>query len=122
LEKTEAVIALEVSEKALQIMRERNETYKTDQKDNIYIQIMLLLYPKGVPGEYVAMMRYKFVSYIVDKLVRCIIAAPHENSLIDIGNYSFMLASFDRRIGKVEGAIQQRDKIVEGAIEKEIIK
>lgn len=70
---------------------------------------MLILYPDGIPGEYTAIMRYKFVSYIVDKLVRYIIAAPHEDSLIDIGNYAFMAAAFDRKISKIE-------KIKDGAI------
>ena len=98
MEKNEAVMAAEISEKARLIMEKNSATYKSYHKENIYIQIMLLLYPDGIPGEYVAMMRYKFVSYIVDKLVRYVIAAPHEDSLIDIGNYAFMAAAFDRKI------------------------
>jgi hypothetical protein len=93
----------------MKIMEQNSATYKSYHKENVYAQIMLALYPDGIPGEYTAVMRYKFVSYIVDKLVRYIIAAPHEDSLIDIGNYAFMAAAFDRRIAKIE-------KVREGAV------
>ena len=102
MEGSEQIMALEISQKAMEVMRTNSETYKSYHKENIYAQIMLLLFPKGIPGEYTAVMRYKFVSYIVDKLVRYIIAAPHEDSLIDIGNYAFMAAAFDRKITKIE--------------------
>jgi hypothetical protein len=86
----------------METMRRNSETYRSYHKENLYAQIMLLLYPKGISGEYTSVMRYKFVSYIVDKLVRYVIAAPHEDSLIDIGNYAFMAAAFDRKITKIE--------------------
>jgi hypothetical protein len=93
----------------MEIMKQNSQTYRSYHKENVYAQIMLILFPEGIPGEYTAIMRYKFVSYIVDKLVRYIIAAPHEDSLIDIGNYAFMAAAFDRKISKIE-------KVREGAI------
>jgi hypothetical protein len=100
--------AVRIAEEALSIMRERNETYTYNSlhERNLYITIMMLLYPKGVPGEYKAMMRYKFISYIIDKLCRYVININrngHEDSLIDIGNYSFMLAAFDRIQRQKEG-------------------
>jgi hypothetical protein len=97
MESTESMMALEVYEEAGRIMKERSQTYKSYHKENLYIQIMMTLFPNGIPGEYKSMMRYKYISYIVDKLVRYVIAAPHEDSLIDIGNYAFMLAAFDRK-------------------------
>lgn len=102
-------MALEISQLAMETMKKNSVTYKSYHKENVYAQIMLALYPDGIPGEYTAIMRYKFVSYIVDKLVRYIIAAPHEDSLIDIGNYAFMAAAFDRRIAKIE-------KVRDGAV------
>jgi hypothetical protein len=80
-------------------MKERNDLYTSYHKQNLYIQVMMILYPNGVHGEYKSLMRYKFVSYIVDKLCRYVINIPrdgHEDSLIDISNYSLMLAAFDR--------------------------
>jgi hypothetical protein len=92
-------MAVKIAEEALQIMKERNELYTSYHKENLYIVIMMHLFPEGVPHEYKAMMRYKFISYIVDKLCRYVInmnRGGHEDSCIDISNYSFMLAAFDR--------------------------
>ena len=96
---TESEMAVKIAEEALQIMKERNELYTSYHKENLYITIMMHLFPQGIPGQYKAMMRYKFVSYIVDKLCRYVINMfrdGHEDSLIDISNYSLMLAAFDR--------------------------
>jgi hypothetical protein len=92
-------MAVQIAEEALKIMRERNELYTSYHKENLYIVIMMHLFPQGVRSELKFMMRYKFVSYIVDKLIRYVINMDrdgHEDSLIDISNYSLMLAAFDR--------------------------
>lgn len=92
-----------VAEKALEIMRERRALYqKTPANKDMYIRIIMIIFPNGIPGEYKAMMRYKYISYIIEKLCRYIQACPHEDSLIDIGNYSFMLAAFDREQAEKE--------------------
>jgi hypothetical protein len=80
-------------------MKERNEQFSYHQTDNLYAQIMFILFPSGIPPGHVWIMRYKFISYIVDKLCRYVIniaRGGHEDSLIDISNYSLMLAAFDR--------------------------
>ena len=96
---TESQMAVQIAEESLKLMKDRNELYTSYHKENLYIVIMMHLFPKGIRPELKFMMRYKFVSYIIDKLVRYVINMDrdgHEDSLIDISNYSMMLAAFDR--------------------------
>ena len=88
-----------MAETALAIMKERNENFSYHRTDNMYAQIMFILFPTGIPAGHSWIMRYKFISYIVDKLCRYVInihRGGHEDSLIDISNYSLMLAAYDR--------------------------
>jgi hypothetical protein len=95
----EQEMAVKIAEEALKIMKERNNQYKSPNEKNLYATIMMLFFPSGIPSDLKGIMRYKYISYIVDKLVRYvinIIRGGHEDSLIDISNYSLMLAAFDR--------------------------
>jgi hypothetical protein len=98
-EKNEKEIAFDILNHAEAIMMERNKTY--DHPDDLHSEIMCMLYPEGLVSNIAKMKRFKYIMLIVEKLIRYkfnIDKGGHEDSLIDIANYAFKLAAYDRKM------------------------
>jgi hypothetical protein len=99
-EQTFTEIKMEIADKAKKLMMVRSDQYGHEGEDHIHAKIMLLLFPKGVPGTFNAMARYKELSFIVEKLCRYTAHFEEMNdddSIIDLINFAIMLAAFDAR-------------------------
>lgn len=89
--------AVNVAMDAVRILVERGEHYDHDGiiEKNAHAYIMKMLFPSGPEPGIAGVVRYKQISHIVDKLCRYRLNVKEDN-LLDIANYSFLLAAFDR--------------------------
>jgi hypothetical protein len=94
--KSRSIIAIEKAEKARNIMIERNKLYACSD-ENMHTKIMEILFPSGTYlSNFENIARYKYISYIVDKLCRYRINLEEDN-LLDLMNYAALLAAFDEQ-------------------------
>lgn len=95
-------LKIEIAEQAIELMQERTAKYSHSGEDHIHARIMLLLFPKGIPGTFEALARYKELSFIVEKLCRYTAhfndEAGHEDSIMDLICFAIMLAALDAEI------------------------
>jgi len=91
-----SVYAINYAIDAGKLLKERSEIYDSNEI-NVYshTKIMQILYPKGIPVSTEEMTRYKYLSQIVDKILRYRINKKEDN-IIDMANYGFLLLAMDK--------------------------
>lgn len=93
---------LQIAETAITLMQERTGQYAHDREDHIHAKIMFLLFPKGIPGTFEHLARYKELTFIVEKLCRYTAhfseEEGHEDSIMDLICFAIMLAALDMKI------------------------
>jgi hypothetical protein len=88
--------AVSLSKRAMEILLSRGEAYDNDILESYAsTKIMLILYPKGVPAGFINLIRYRYISWIVEKLCRYRRNGDEDN-LLDIANYAFLLGAADK--------------------------
>jgi uncharacterized protein YaiI (UPF0178 family) len=90
---TRTIKAIDMANAAIAILKERGDTYDANTiQSAAQARIMQVLYPHGLKSELEEIIKYNYISYIVDKLCRFRLNEKKDN-LLDLANYAFLLAA-----------------------------